>query len=190
MDMNRSMLLQRIVRFKDDIASGEIDSAGAMKKACKVIVLRIEQIIPDDTALLKEWREKLQVIRHVKKTFAKEPEKSAAFDFLVDQMATREGISNSLAAKIKRGVKDNMKLFHSNGSENVNNRMNFQQSRARGPKNGCFNCGGPHFASRCPQGQVFFSRSPYQPGPTPPMPPPFMGGGGRGRGRSGGRGRW
>ena len=149
--MNRSMLLQRIVRFKDDIASGEIASAGAMKKACKVIVLRIEQIIPDDSVLLQEWREKLQIIRHVKKTFVKEPEKSAAFEYLVDQMATREGISNSLAAKIKRGVKDNMKLFHPAGGENMSNarssqQQQQQQQRSKGPRNCCFNCGGPHYA--------------------------------------------
>ena len=193
--MNRSMLLQRIVRFKDDIASGEIASAGAMKKACKVIVLRIEQIIPDDSVLLQEWREKLQIIRHVKKTFVKEPEKSAAFEYLVDQMATREGISNSLAAKIKRGVKDNMKLFHPAGGENMSNtrssqQQQQQQQRSKGPRNGCFHCGGPHYANRCPQGQGFFGHPPFQPGPAPPMPSPFMGRGGRGRGRSGGRGRW
>ena len=115
------MLLQRIMRFGDDIASGEIANAGAMKKACKVIVLRMEQIAPNDTTLIKEWKEKLQVIRQIKKTFPREPEKSAAFEYLVDQLATREGISNSLAAKIKRGVKDNMKLFHPTGIENANN---------------------------------------------------------------------
>ena len=191
MELNKNMLLQRIVRFKDEIASGEIASMEMMKKACKTIVLRIEQVLPEDVALLKEWRENLMVIRHTKKTFKKEPERSAGYAFLVEQLGTKEGISNSLAAKIKKGVKDNVIFFHP--VENTGNRFYQQQQyqvKAKAPKNGCFNCGGPHYANRCPQGQGFFDRPPHQFGPNPPMPPPFMGGGGRGRGRSGGRGRW
>jgi len=61
------MLLQRIVRFKDEIASGEIANMEMIKKACKTIVLRIEQVMPEDVALLKEWRENLMAIRHTKK---------------------------------------------------------------------------------------------------------------------------
>jgi len=176
------MLYQRIVQFKDKIASGELATMEQMRGACKIIVRRIEQLLPDDGALLKEWRSKYQMIKHSVKTFVKEPERSGAYAFLVDELGTKEGISNIMAAKIKKGVRDNVKLFHPEQQQQYQHQQ--QRPRNKGPRNGCFSCGGPHYANKCP-----FGNPPPVMMPAPPGPPPFMGRG-RGRGRSGGRGRW
>ena len=76
----------------------------------------MEEQIPDD--------------KHSVKTFVKETERSGAYAFLVNELGTKEGISNTMAARIKKGVRDNVKLFHPEQQQHYQQ----QRPRNRGPE--------------------------------------------------------
>ena len=166
------MFQQRLLKFKDDLSSGAIKNVYSLKKAVKM-VLKKALSLGSQERQQNVWRKRYDMVKHTFKKFGND---QAAFEYLLERLGERDGLSFKETKEISVGVarvkKHCGERIDSSDSVGKPWAGSFSKPWFGGLPEPCFNCGRMgHIARYC-----FFGRG--RGGRVPGM---------RGRGRSGGR---